>query len=144
MPLPIVVEVLLAAALCMWGEHIPPCLSGTASHCVFTGTMPNHPLCHTGSVQLAGTLKPISAMASQECVHPIFFVCWLVPSRPSDAAVMGFPRCERDAPSTLACRGLDAFHFRPDFMSFNHRGHAIPLSVEPISHSQSTKQKKAQ
>lgn len=31
------------------------------------------------------------------------------------------------------CRGLDANVFRPDFMSFNHRGHAIPLAVEPLN-----------
>ena len=43
-----------------------------------------------------------------------------------------------------ACRGLDAYQFRPDFMSFNHRGHAIPLSVEPIGPSHNGKQKKAQ
>ena len=27
-------------------------------------------------------------------------------------------------------RGLDSYNFRPDFMSFCHRGHAIPLAVE--------------
>ncbi|CAL8463896.1 g3431 [Coccomyxa elongata] len=65
-PAHVIVEVLLAAALCMWG-----------------------------SVQLAGAFKPISALANQE--------------------------------------GLDANVFRPDFMSFNHRGHAVPLAVEPLN-----------
>ncbi|EIE18898.1 hypothetical protein COCSUDRAFT_54802 [Coccomyxa subellipsoidea C-169] len=65
-PAQVVVEVLLAAILCMWG-----------------------------SLQLAGNFKPISALANQE--------------------------------------GLDANVFRPDFMSFNHRGHAIPLAVEPLN-----------
>ena len=29
--------------------------------------------------------------------------------------------------------------FRPDFMAFNHRGFALPLSVEPISSAKKSK-----
>eukprot|EP00884_Botryococcus_braunii_P020654 jgi/Botrbrau1/7272/Bobra.0318s0010.1 len=29
--------------------------------------------------------------------------------------------------------GLDTYEYRPDFASFNHRGHLLPLVVEPIS-----------
>ena len=29
--------------------------------------------------------------------------------------------------------------FRPDFMAFNHRGFALPLSVEPISGAKKNK-----
>lgn len=64
-PVYIVVEVLVAATLCMWG-----------------------------SLGLAGTLKPINPFTQQ--------------------------------------RGLDAQSFRPDFMSFNHRGHLMPLDIAPL------------
>ena len=29
--------------------------------------------------------------------------------------------------------------FRPDFMAFNHRGFAMPLSVEPVSSAKKNK-----
>jgi len=64
-PVHIAVEVLIAAALCLWG-----------------------------SLGLAGSLKPINPFTQQ--------------------------------------RGLDASSFRPDFMSFNHRGHLMPLAIEPL------------
>jgi len=64
-PIYVVVEVLVAAALCLWG-----------------------------SLGLAGSLKPINPFTQQ--------------------------------------RGLDASSFRPDFMSFNHRGHLMPLDISPL------------
>ena len=36
-------------------------------------------------------------------------------------------------------RGLDAYNFRPDFMAFCHRGHAIPLAVEGTGSASSSK-----
>ena len=32
----------------------------------------------------------------------------------------------------FSCRGLDAQSFRPDFMSFGHRGQLMPLNLEPL------------
>lgn len=66
LPFNVVLEVLLAAVLCM-----------------------------IGSLSLAGDFRPIHATANQE--------------------------------------GVDMDVFRPDFMAFNHRGFALPLSVEPVS-----------